>query len=143
MNLEHERCSELLGPLLRGELSERETALVKEHLAGCEECRAERLGLEALAGAPGVMAVSAEPLSELERARLHRAVSAALPHPRTIVPDTPKPWVARLAPYLGAAAALVLVVFGVTQMDLGGSDEDAGFSTRDEAGDGGAGRAPE
>jgi hypothetical protein len=123
MNLEHDRCSELLGPLLRGELSEREATSVEDHIAGCEDCRAERKGLEALIGARAPI----EPLSDLERARLHRAITEAMPagahSARTIVPEPAKPWTARIAPYLGAAAALVLVVFGATQIDLGGSDE--------------------
>ena len=124
MNLEHDRCSELLGPLLRGELSEREARSVEDHIAGCEECRAEKRGLQALLGAPEVMKVSAEELSDIERARLHKAVRAALPGSRTIVSEPPKPWTARIAPYLGAAAAVILVAFGVTQFDLGGSDDE-------------------
>ena len=131
MNLDHDRCSELLGPLLRGELSEREARSVEDHIAGCEECRAEKRGLQALAGAPEVMKVSAEELSDIERARLHKAVRAAMPGSRTIVSEPPKPWTARIAPYLGAAAAVILVAFGVTQFDLGGSDDEG-------AADGGA-----
>ena len=131
MNLEHDRCSELLGPLLRGELSEQEARSVEDHIAGCEECRAEKRGLQALLGAPEVMKVSAEALSEIERARLHKAVSAAMPGSRTIVSEPAKPWTARIAPYLGAAAAVILLAFGVTQVDLGGSDDEG-------ASDGGA-----
>ena len=130
MNLEHERCSELLGPLLRGELSEQQATSVEDHIAGCEECRAEKEGLQALIGAPALMSVPAEPLTEFEKARLRRAVAGAMPAAspaaRTIVSEPGKPWAARIAPYLGTAAALILVVFGATQLDLGGSDDDSG-----------------
>jgi hypothetical protein len=142
MSLEHDRCSELLGPLLRGELSEQDAISVEEHIAGCEECRAERRGLEALTSAPGVMKVSAEPLSEIERARLHRAIADALPASRTVVSEPPKPWGARIAPYLGAAAAVILVVFGATQINLGGSDDDgaeSGAASLDSSTEGGGG----
>jgi len=109
---------------------------VEDHIAGCEECRAEKEGLKALTGAPALLSVPAEPLTELERARLHRAVAGAMPAAspaaRTIVSEPGKPWAARIAPYLGTAAALILVVFGATQLDLGGSDDESG------AGDGGA-----
>ena len=87
--------------------------------------RAEKRGLQALIGAPEVMKVSAEELSDIERARLRKAVSAAMPGSRTIVSEPSKPWTARIAPYLGAAAVVILVAFGVTQFDLGGSDSES------------------
>ncbi|MGH2693444.1 MAG: anti-sigma factor family protein [Actinomycetota bacterium] len=138
-DLDHERCSELLGRFVRGDLPPDDEAAVRSHLRGCESCAEEHRGLERL------LAEEIEPLSELERTRLRASISSAVrPSPRrrgeggtSEAPSAPgfprrRSWSARLAPALGAAALLVLVaagVYGALQSagedDLGGAAVEA------------------
>jgi hypothetical protein len=118
----HETCSELLGPYLGGELDRARRADVQGHLATCDECTRELAGLVALT-APEI-----EPLNEVERARIVRAVRAevrgAVREPFSIR------WGRRFAPALGAAAVLAIIAVGVVTLNdegrapspTGGSD---------------------
>lgn len=134
----HERWSELLAPYVTGELPEDEAARVAEHLDGCSECSAEHRAVVALQGP------RPEPLNDMERARLRRAVlEEAVPAPETAaaVPDA-QDRRAGLFPLLGAAAiALVIAVFaygGVGGLGGGdaGSSADAPAQLEAEGGDG-------
>lgn len=127
--MDHERASELLGPLVRGELDASSAAEVEGHLSGCAECTAERRGLEAL-----LTPLPDDALDDLERARLHSAVTAARPGESPAATSGPWPLVAK---WMGAAATIALVVLGATQLDLAGDDgEGAGGSALQEDADG-------
>lgn len=121
----HERCSELLAPFLRNELEADDARFVEEHLASCEECRAERRALDAL------MAPIDSPLTELERSRLHRETWKEI---EGDIEPVREPLMARFAPYLGAAAVLVIIAVGIVVYSGGGGDEDMGSSTGDGGG---------
>jgi hypothetical protein len=112
----HETCSELLGPYIGGKLDRARRADVEEHLATCDECSQELAGLVALT-APEI-----EPLNEVERARIVRAVRAeargAEREPISIR------WGRRFAPALGAAAVLAVIAVGVITLN----DEDRSVS---------------
>lgn len=128
----HERCSELLGGFVRGELSHEDAADVRAHLDGCEECRAEEGAIAALVSSEGV-----QPLDDMERARLHRGLAQELFTPRAnadvagTAPATPR-WTRWVAPALAGAAVLAAVAVMTTTM--GGSDDEGGAQV--------AGRAP-
>lgn len=139
--MEHSRASELLSEYARGDLDAETSGRLAAHLAGCEECSLELRAVTALLPAP-----AEETLTDLERARLHRAVrEGALERTperegaleRTIVPE-PKRGPGRMASWLGAAAMLALVAVGITQLDLTGGDDaaDGGGSSavQEEAG---------
>jgi hypothetical protein len=137
---DHERCSELLRDYVAGELAAPEADWVAEHTTSCDECRAELIAVRAL-----VLAPSEEP-TELERARLHKAVMDAtrVDTAPVVIPRKSDGLVRRLAPYLGAAAAIVLLVFAASQVTLSGGDsENATSAGMDAAGDAGADGAPE
>lgn len=138
--MDHDRCSELLGAYVRGELDASERDPVDAHLATCAECRAERAGLVALLGSGDT-----DPLTEMERARLRRAVLAAgQPDEVTPVAETPPSWAEargnRLLQVLGTAALLVMIggfiyATGLTGGGMGGMDsaEDGSGGGGDEA----------
>ena len=141
--IDHERCSELLAPFVRGELDDRRAAEVRAHLGDCARCSQERAALVALTQG------EIPPLSELERARLRRVVlSEAIPMPDeggSAAPAAGARRGARLYQILGTAAALA-VIGGFAYLGLsggmGGMDgNDAATSTAGDAG--GAGRADE
>lgn len=117
----HDRCSELLPLLLAGRLDAEEALEVEHHLEGCPECRAELRGLTALAS-------DLTPLTDFERVKLRRAVRDSLPAaaaPRASI------W-SKAAPFISVAAALLILGFGLTSLDLGGTgsgDESGGMST--------------
>lgn len=119
--MDHQTCSGLLAPFVRDELSDTARAEVEAHLGACEDCRLEESGLRAL-----LAPLPEQELRELERARLHREVWATVePMPQK------KTWGARLGPYLGTAAALLLVAAGITYGALstsGGNDSDEATS---------------
>lgn len=130
---DHERCSELLAQHIQGELAADERSWVEDHLAGCADCRAEQAALHSL------LAGEVEPLSEIERGRLHRAVLGSVQN--TPVQSSPatatSPSGGRLYQLLGAAALVVIAaVFMFSTGLLGGGDSgldedaggDAGFS---------------
>ncbi|HTY35901.1 MAG TPA: HEAT repeat domain-containing protein [Bacteroidota bacterium] len=66
--MKHEQFKELLHLSFHGELSEDEHALLKEHLGGCSECRAEAAELERLDGI-----LSKSPRLEVSDALLNEA----------------------------------------------------------------------
>jgi hypothetical protein len=121
-DLDHERCSELLGRFVRGELAPADADAVRGHLQACESCSEERRGLERL------LVEEIQPLSELERTRLRASISEA------ILPARPRTrgWGPRLAPALGAAALAVLVAAGVYGA-LRSTDEEPSGGTAVEA----------
>jgi hypothetical protein len=127
MEMDHQRCSELLSAFARGELGDVERAAVEEHLRTCEECRGELAAVEALS------AETHARLSELERARLRRVVmEEAVP-----LPDEPRavaaPRRARTFQLLGTAA-LLAVVGGFAYLGLGGAGSN-GLSGADSGGE--------
>lgn len=129
--IDHDRCSELLPAFVAADLGAENTAAVRDHLATCEQCRAEKAGLEALrAGAgPG--------LSERERALLHHGVTAAVgaePEVTVISLERKRSLGAYAARALGAAAAITIIGTFVYLGFSGGGDAD-GVAGRDGGGD--------
>jgi len=111
----HERCSELLGNYVTGELSSDERSLVDDHLAGCADCAAERDALLALAAA------EVEPLTEGERAELRASVldGIATSDPSTVLADETDAvivplggWRSKATRYVGVAAMLAILAVG-------------------------------
>ena len=134
MTIDHDRCSELIAPFVRGELDERAAAEVREHLDGCDACSAEERGVRAL-----LAAQTEPPMSELERVRLRRRLEDAVVAERG--PETqasrPRGIGARVAALGAAAAAVLLVVGGFLYLGLGGgTDSEMGAAQR-TGGDGG------
>lgn len=122
----HDRCSELLGSYVRGELPPEEARAVAAHLAGCGECRVEERAVAALGAAPDVDA-----LTDVERARLHRGLAQELFKPRANadvagVAPVAQRWSRWAAPALASAAVIAAIV--VVTTGGGGSDETAGLS---------------
>jgi Putative zinc-finger len=134
MTIDHDRCSELIAPFVRGELTERAAAEVREHLDGCDACSAEERGARALLDA------GTEPsMSELERVRLHRRLEDAVGAERgREVQAAPRRRGAgaRIAA-LGAAAVLA-ALGGFLYLGLSGGG--AGQGVGGEAGDLGSAR---
>ncbi|HVL65393.1 MAG TPA: zf-HC2 domain-containing protein [Actinomycetota bacterium] len=124
MNIDHERCSELLGPYAAGELPEEETAAVAAHLEACDDCRAELQAVVALL----------EPVGGLgpgERDSLRRRVAAELgigtPGGEVVaLPGNRRGWGPRLAGGLAAAASVVAIVGGIILVGGNGTDDEAG-----------------
>ena len=137
MTDQHEQFSDQMLSYARGELAGAEAAALETHLVDCEECRAELKGVQALAemGSGDLDA----PMSEMERARVHREVLGATTGEQTSSAHAParRSIASRIAPALGAAALFALFAFGATQLftGMGGDDESAG--------DAGAGMAAE
>jgi anti-sigma factor RsiW len=103
--MDHERCSELLLSFVEGGLDAAVQTDVEDHLAVCPDCSSELAALTALAAL-----AEPSPLTDLERAGLHRAVhSRAAESEVRSVPRARRSWGARLYPALGAAAALILI----------------------------------
>lgn len=133
----HDRCSESLGPFLRGELAPVEAEAVAGHLAICAQCTRERDALAA------VLAVEVEPLSGAERARLASAVAAQRRAEVVAFAPAKTGWRARLAPALGAAALIAVVaVSAVWFASGGGEDEGQGGGTTFESTTGGLAGTP-
>ena len=129
--IDHDRCSELLPRYLAGDLDRDETAAMEEHLAACQACTSERVGLEALQATP-VVALTPE-----ERGALERGVMAGIGSDETDTVVTPlqsrAPIGARIAQALGAAAVVaVIATFAFFSLSGGGDD---GMTLQDEAGD--------
>lgn len=135
--IDHERCSELLAPFVRGELAAEEIAEVEAHLQNCSDCSEERDAVAALNRGRVPL------LAELERARLRRVVlSEAVPLPEegepaaTALPGPSRG--VRLYRVLGAAA-LLAVIGGFAYLGLGGmSGGDDGAETASTGDAGGA-----
>jgi anti-sigma factor RsiW len=128
----HERCSELLGDYVAGELSSRERSLVDDHLAGCAECAAERDALMALA-TPEV-----QPLTDGEREELRAAVlgaATAAPAASKVLADESDAvivplggWRSKATRYIGVAAMLAILAVGFVYLGnigTGGDGEGA------------------
>jgi hypothetical protein len=130
--INHERCSELLGGHHRGELGSEDAAAVERHLAGCEECRAELAGLRAMS-APDDF----EPLGDDERRRLRDAVLTGLAPAQVYeLPARGTLWERHAGQIVGAAASIVVLLFAalVVWGTLPGGD-DAGDGAGGSAGD--------
>lgn len=129
--IDHERCSELLPSYVEGTSEPAQLSEVAEHLRSCSACSQEERALRALL-AP------VEPMTEMEAASIRRAV---LEHVSP-VPAQRRPFGARLAPYLGAAAVLMVVAVGIVSMNTGGDDAGSADSGSSEAGGGHDAEAP-
>lgn len=121
-DMTHDRCSELLHDYVGGGLDRDLAAEVSSHLAGCEDCRAEERTLTALLA-------SEPPLDELERARLHRALTQELfadPANADVAggPGSPS-WRRWIAPAAGSAAAVLVALLVVTGGLMGGGEDSA------------------
>src|SRR5918999_6207153 len=136
--MSHERCSELLPGILRGDLTSKDEGAARAHLAECEECRAELAGLRSMQ--------SSQPseMNSEERDALHRGVAAALANrgrgAGDVIPLEGKRRAPRGARWLGAAASiLVLAVASVLVFQLvgGGDGDDAAMEGADSGGGGG------
>jgi hypothetical protein len=138
--MDHARCSELLPPYEREELTPAEADAVRHHLHGCEECSRELVAVKALGAA------AVEPLTAPERDRLHAAIGAAVAEESTqTVFGAPRRslW-ARLGPALAGVATLVLIVAGVSFLGNGTgleSADDSGGSAESAGGGDGGGQA--
>lgn len=127
---DHERCSELLPDHTRGHLDAAERAWVEDHLAGCSDCRAEETALRALA------AGEVAPLTEMERARLRRAVLATPAATTREAPSAPAPGArgGRLLQILGTAALLAMIGGFIYTTGLsGGNDAENAAGSSGEA----------
>jgi hypothetical protein len=119
----HDRCSELLGPYVRGELPPDDAAEVRAHLDGCDDCRLEERAIAAL--------VEETPLlDDVERARLHRALTQELgtapANADVAAPVAGAPtWTRWIGPAAGAAAAVAALAFFALGGLTGGSDDTA------------------
>jgi hypothetical protein len=125
--MDHERCSELLLPYLKGELEEADREQVDRHLRSCGTCTEEKSAIERL------LAVEASPMTAGERRSLHGAVADRLPSttPDREVVSTPARgarWFGRTAPALGAVALIALAVVFATSLLSGEGDEGEGGS---------------
>lgn len=126
--LDHSAVGELLRAYVEGTLESPMAQAVARHLNSCGECRREEAGLRALL-AP------VDELSAAERSHLRAAISAALPPQETRsaqVITLRRPWLSRLAPAMGAAALLGIVVVALTQIDFtprSGEDTAAGIQS--------------
>jgi Putative zinc-finger len=125
MTMNHDRCSELLAAYVDGELDASTMDEVGTHLQGCPDCRLEETALRAMS------AVVVTPMSADERSWLHEQVLSGAKGvaeddaaPAIIVPRR-TPWLARVAPALGAVAALLVLAVGVMMVggNLSGSND--------------------
>ncbi|MDQ4024052.1 MAG: zf-HC2 domain-containing protein [Actinomycetota bacterium] len=119
----HERCSELLRSYAGGDLSRDDAESVRAHLEECADCRAEEAAIGAL------MAAAGEPLTELERARLHRALSQELFPGRAnddVATQGRAPgWKRWIVPAMSSAAAVLAALLVITGGLLGSGDDEA------------------
>jgi hypothetical protein len=120
MTIDHDRCSELIAPFVRGELAGRDAADVRDHLDGCDVCSAEERAVRTL-----LAPATAPPMSEIERARLHRRLEDATTAEggEGQARRSRSGWSPRIAAW-GASAAVLAVVGGFLYLGLsdGGSD---------------------
>jgi hypothetical protein len=133
--MDHELCSDLLPSYAAGELHADTAAEVRAHLESCPECRAEESAVRAIRAAP------VEPMTDIERARLHRSL-----RDRLDVPQRAPARMAWLPPALTVAALLLALVVGVQVMSGSGGDKDdadAGGARIESEGGGGGGPTPQ
>ncbi|MDQ3751864.1 MAG: zf-HC2 domain-containing protein [Actinomycetota bacterium] len=149
--MSHSRCSELLGPLVRGDLAPAEGAAVEAHLSGCPDCSRELMTVRSLLEAPRAA------MDDLERARLRGRIAGGLrqmtrgeggegkvrpPRSGDGAPISPRPasskWV-RSGAWLGAAAATLILFAGAAAylgsegFVAGGSDQGGATSQSAES----------
>ncbi len=134
--MDHERCSELLLPYLRGDLEPGPRDQVEEHLASCSDCSEEKAALHSL------LSIEVQPLSATERDSLRDRVGEELAGPagRGLVAkpvDSPKWWM-RAIPALGAVALLAFAVVIAASLLSGRGDGGGGESAVTSGGGGGA-----
>jgi hypothetical protein len=138
MSQESIHPTEELAPYVRGELGAPEAERVRQHIARCRDCAAELAAISALVGSPEPPA-----LNDLERRSLHRGVFEELQ-----VAGSParRGLGARIAPALGAAALLAVLVFGGAQVLQGGlsggDDAESSAGVAADSDDGAAGEGP-
>lgn len=118
--IQHDECRESLGAYALGALPEEEAERVREHLAGCHECRAELEGLRSAVDALPASVAQVDPPAglkarlmatvESEAALLHAAGPAAdratLARPRR----APRRWWAALGVAAAGLAAVVVLL---------------------------------
>jgi anti-sigma factor RsiW len=124
--MDHERCSELLLPYVKGELEAADREQVDRHLRSCDTCRKEKVALEEL------LAVEMSPMTAGERKSLHATVadrlSSASPDREVIsAPGRGAGWSTRAAPVLGAVALIALAVVFAAGLLSGGDVKEAGI----------------
>ena len=127
--IDHLRCSELLPAFLDRTLGPSDAAAVEAHLESCDECRAERRGLELL------RSEETDGLSTSERGALERGVMAGIaqdPDTATVVTLPPRrQFGARVAGVLGAAAVVVVIATFFYLGVSGGDDQSPSLSGGD------------
>lgn len=120
MTMDHDRCSELIAPFVRGEVFGHDAAEVREHLDGCDVCSAEERAVRTL------LAHETQPdMSEIERVRLHRRLEDAVAAEGARDEDRrPRAsWGPRIAAW-GATAAVLASVGGFLYLGLSGGGDD-------------------
>lgn len=131
--IDHDRCSELLAPFVRGELTATDAAAVQEHVKGCVGCERERLAVTRLTVPRDEQALTAD-----ERERLHQGVHAALTHEARAGSAATTAWRTRAATLMAAAAVLLVVAGGgVWLATTGGGDEVGGAADELQQAEGG------
>ncbi|HEX2240237.1 MAG TPA: hypothetical protein VHJ82_03740, partial [Actinomycetota bacterium] len=123
--LDHSAVSELLERYIAGHLDDETGAAVAAHDRACTQCRREETGLRSLL-AP------IDGLTPSERSRLRTGLATALSgetQGSAEVVSLRRPLLARLAPALGAAALLAIVVVALARLDFAPqSGDDSGAS---------------
>ncbi|HEY2162076.1 MAG TPA: anti-sigma factor [Solirubrobacteraceae bacterium] len=113
--LQHGDCAESLAAYALGALPDEESARVREHLAGCQECRTELASLRPAVDALPASVPQIEPPPELER-RVMQVVEAEAQtrtEPAGPTPARRRWWPFALSPsvaLVGACSAAVLAV---------------------------------
>lgn len=110
----HDEVRSLLAPYVLGAVSEEETALIRPHLASCEECTREADGLSAAASSLA-LAVAPAPLPAGFTERVME--QAAEGRPGTDRAGAPRPLWARWHTLGLAALAVVVALLGIGLVD--------------------------
>lgn len=151
--MSHSRCSELLGPFVRGDLTLAEGAAVQSHLSDCADCTRELVAVTSLLEAPGAA------MDDLERARLHAGIAGGLRQSSVegnrlsrggaatrAERSAPRKRLVGPGAWLGAAAAtLILFVGGAVYLGSGGfvagGSDQGGATSQGEGGESAGGKA--
>ncbi|MHC4663691.1 MAG: anti-sigma factor family protein [Planctomycetota bacterium] len=120
---------ELLSPYIDGELTAEETLAIKNHLDGCPECA--RLHAELREGWRLLAAAPVPPISTDFNARFWNRLKTGHGVPAGREITSRRMTFRRIAGY--AAAALILIVFGLIYAFRGPGDDATGRLTREEA----------
>lgn len=114
----HDHDLDLIAEYASGLLTEADESRASELVRTCESCATEFADQQAIRSL--LASVSAPTLSEMERTRLRRSVLDAVAPPAA----SAAPWLLRLRPLMGVAAAMLVLVVGVGVVaDLGSSDD--------------------